>query len=132
MINHIELGGKVRPILFGNYVFRKMKTEQGIGLAEILKGVETFEVMDFNILSNLVYYALRAGEAANCLSPDTFTTDNVSIWMDLEQGVLVKVLPWITESITSMVTDKDAPLPQESERPNRSIIDEEGDAKKKN
>jgi hypothetical protein len=123
MINQIELGGKVRPILFGNYVFRKMKTEQGIGLAEILKGLDTFEVMDFNILSNMVYYALRAGEMANNLSPDTFTADNVSIWMDLEQGVLLKILPWVNESITSMVTDKDAPVPSESEAE---------DAKKKN
>jgi hypothetical protein len=121
MVNQIELGGKVRPILFGNYVFRKMKTEQGIGLAEILKGLDTFEVMDFNILSNMVYYALRAGEMANSLSPDTFTADNVSIWMDLEQGVLLKILPWVNESITSMVTDKDAPVPSETE-----------DAKKKN
>jgi hypothetical protein len=121
MVNQIELGGKVRPILFGNYVFRKMKTEKNKPLPEILKGIETFEAMDFDILSNLVYYALRAGELATNLPAEEFTTDQVSIWMDTEPGVLLKVLPYVSESITSMVTDKDAVAPSEAE-----------DAKKKN
>lgn len=115
MVNHIELGGKVRPILFGNYVFRKMKTEKNKPLPEILKGIETFEAMDFDILSNLVFYALRAGELATNMPAEEFTSDQVSIWMDTEPGVLLKVLPYVSESITSMVTDKDAPLLQESE-----------------
>jgi hypothetical protein len=123
MVNQIELGGKVRPILFGNYVFRKMKTEKNKPLPEILKGIETFEAMDFDILSNLVYYAIRAGELATNLPAEEFTTDQVSIWMDTEPGVLLKVLPYVSESITSMVTDKDSAAPSGSEA---------DDAKKKN
>jgi hypothetical protein len=41
--------------------------------------------------------------------------------MDTEPGVLLKVLPYVSESITSMVTDKAAVAPSEAE-----------DAKKKN
>lgn len=114
MINTIELGGKIRPILFGNYVFRKMKTEQGMPLSEVLKGVETFEQMDFGVVSNLVYYALRAGELATLKEAEAYTPDTVSIWMDLEPGVLVKILPMIGEAITSMVADKNA-APLEAE-----------------
>lgn len=99
MIHTIELGGKTRKVLFGNYVFRKLEQEKGIGLFDISEGLQKVSIA---LISDMLYYALRCAEISEHAEMDDYTADTVCAWMDVESSSLGLVLPWITDAVTAM------------------------------
>jgi len=96
MLNSIELGGKIRPILFGNTVFRRLKRDHGITsidvCGEIAKG-------DFSSIADVVYMALRVGEEFQRVQTDEFTVDQVSMWLDTSPAALKQVIDMFADAI---------------------------------
>ena len=113
MVNHMQLGGKTRPILFGNYVFRKMKMEMGISMHSIISNLSDPIEQDFNIIVSLVFYALKAGEIATQAPSDNFTHDDVAVWMDLEKGSFEKTMLYLGGAMASMAPSQHQELPPE-------------------
>lgn len=106
MIQTITLGGKERPILCGNWVFRRLKQEMKVTLQDV---AGMLSGGDMGLLSDIAYYALRAGEAYNKdTKPEKYTPDDVALWMDAEKGATKKVLDIVTESILSISGEEQA------------------------
>jgi hypothetical protein len=99
MIHTIKLGGKTRKVLFGNYVFRKLEQEKGIGLFDISEGLQKVSIA---LISDMLYYALRCAEISEGGEMEDYTADTVCAWMDTEASSIGLVLPWITEAVTVM------------------------------
>jgi hypothetical protein len=96
MMHELELGGKVRPVLFGNLAFRRY--EQATG-ANVVQQLST-GTLGFSGITELMYHALKAGEYAAKHLPGDYTADDVALWMD-EGGVsLEKIMLMITDSMT--------------------------------
>lgn len=98
MLQSVFLGEKKRPIVFGNWVFRKLKAEKGITPGQI---VESFQAGDTTILPDVVFYGLQAGElATNKQDPDTYTADDVALWMDLAPAGIKIYVDMLVQAIT--------------------------------
>lgn len=98
MLQYLNLGGKKRPILFGSWVFRKMKDEINITPGQV---IESLNNSDITILSDVLFYGLQAGEiATNMQNPDIYTVDNVAIWMDMAPYPLSVYSNMIAQAIT--------------------------------
>lgn len=104
MVQTIKLGGKDRPILFGMTVFRLAKRQTGKSVAQIL---QELGAGGLDLIPDLVYCALRAGETAQRLQPDEFTPDEVSIWMDTAPDGMTQVLQQLFESLPKAGTGED-------------------------
>lgn len=98
MLQSVFLGEKKRPIVFGNWVFRKLKADKGITPGQI---VESFQAGDTTILPDVVFYGLQAGElATNKQDPDTYTADDVALWMDLAPAGIKIYVDMLVQAIT--------------------------------
>ena len=98
MLQSVSLGGKKRPIVFGNWVFRKIKVEKGITPGQI---VESLQQADTTVLPDVVFYGLQAGELATSVqSPDTYTADDVALWMDLAPAGIKIYVDMLVQAIT--------------------------------
>lgn len=104
MIQIIKLGGKDRPILFGMTVFRLAKRQTGKTVAQILQELGSGEL---DLIPDLVYCALRAGEIAQKAAPDDFTADEVSIWVDTTPEAMTQILQQLFDSLPKADTGED-------------------------
>lgn len=110
MLHTLTLGGQDRSVLFGNLAFKKLKEETGATLGSISQALTS---TDITIVADVLYYALRAAERYEKKEPGTYNADDVAMWMDVEKGVTVKVLPWILEAIEDMTGEA---APKEAEK----------------
>lgn len=93
MVHELKLGGKVRPLLFGTTVFRRIKSETGLSISEIAE-----KVRDMSFLPDLTYLALRVGEQSRKLDAGDYTADDVALWLDEDAKQGGKILRWFTEA----------------------------------
>ena len=93
------LGGKTRPVLFGNAAFRKAKESGGLTPVEIWDALGRG---DLSVLADIVYPALRVGEYAQKMKPDDFTEMDVAVWIDETPGALKTLLTWLKSSIEQL------------------------------
>ncbi len=99
MILTVELGGKQRPILFGQTVFKVYKDETGKSLLSLISQMDEG---DFSGLSEVVYWALRVGELAQKSEKDDYTTTDVSIWLDENTASFEICMNAFFESVTAI------------------------------
>lgn len=99
MVHTIELGGEIRPVLFGNLAFKKLKEEKGITLGMISAAMTE---QDVTVIADILYYGLRAGERYEKKQAGDYDDEQVALWMDIQGGVTSLVLPWILDAIEDM------------------------------
>jgi hypothetical protein len=99
MLHEITCGGKSRPVLFGNYAFRKMAEESKLLLTTLIEDVGESNTVSLPVA---FYHAFRAGEVAKGITADTYDVDMVAIWLDMEQGATDKMYGWLLYAIRDM------------------------------
>lgn len=99
MILTLELGGKQRAILFGQTVFKIYKDETGKSLISLISEMDGG---DFGGLSDVVYWALRVGELAQKAEKESFTTTDVSIWLDENPAAFEVCMTAFFDSVKSI------------------------------
>lgn len=98
MVEYIELGGKRRPILYGNAAFKMLKDRKGFGLMKFLDELSTG---DPDVVSDITFCALRVGERAEKLPPsEDFKEEmDVAVWIDLYPGGVQAIMNLIVKSL---------------------------------
>ena len=100
MVHNILIGGKKRKLLFGNYLFRKLKEEHDISLSDVSLAMSNGDASLFPLL---IYSALRTAELSSGDQQETYDVDTVCLWMDERGGVTAEILPWLLDAIKDMV-----------------------------
>lgn len=97
MLDYVNLGGKKRPLLYGNAAFKMLKQRSGVGLPDFLNTLYTGEI---DVISDITYCALRVGEMAINTAPDEeYDEMKVAIWIDQFEGGATAFLQKISESL---------------------------------
>lgn len=120
MIHTLELGGRQRKLLFGNYVFRRLEQDRGVGLSDVSGGLEK---VSLELITDMVYYALRCAEIATGEQPEPYSAETVAVWMDAQGSSLGEILSMIADSVTSMtksISGDPDETPGEASKKNRS------------
>lgn len=122
MLFTLSLGGKERPILFGQTVFRLYKQETGNNLLALITDMESGG--DLSALSDIVYWALRVGEISQKVEKEKYTPFEVGLWLDENPAALKKCLAAFFDSIKAIKAIAEQQVEQ--------MTAENGEAKKKN
>ena len=88
-VEHIELGGEKRPILFGNAAFRLRKQRTGKTMSAFFLELSNPEEPDaiFDAIADITYCALRTGDRAQGVTDrKDFDEMDVAIWIDQLPG----------------------------------------------
>lgn len=97
MLTHIKLGGKERPILFGNAAFKMLRQRSGITMGKFL---EDLAGGDPTYISDITFCALRVGEIAQKEKDvEDYNEMDVAVWMDLYEGGAEAFLKMILEAL---------------------------------
>lgn len=118
MINEAVLDGKTRQFLFGNYAFKKLYDEQGVSMLDFSNQLQTG---NFSLISDVAYWAMKAADVYFKRSGD-YTPDEVAVWLDMEPGLMPKVINWVTESITSLFAAPDDAKKKEKPKTGRNAL----------
>lgn len=116
----VELGGKTRPVLFGQSIFKAYKDETGKSLLSLVADMDTG---DFSGLSEIVYWGLRVGELAQKSEKESYTSWDVSLWLDES--------PKAFDTCISAFFDSMKSIKNIMEKQAENMNGEPGDAKKK-
>jgi hypothetical protein len=87
MVKTLNIGGKERPVLFGNLANQYFELETGRSLLSLQESLNagTIRLTDGH---TLYYCALRAGEyAAKVADPEPYTIADVALWLDLQPDI---------------------------------------------
>jgi len=98
MVDYIQLGGKNRPILYGNAAFKLYKQRTGKKMSEFLQELGSGET---DVISDITYCALRVGEIAAGETPSEDFTDEmkVAIWIDEYPGGVTAFMERLVDSL---------------------------------
>lgn len=99
MVEHFELGGKMRPVLFGGAAFKLMKERKGITMGKFLEGLNAGEI---DGISDITYCALRVGERYERIKAEDiekYDELDVAIWMDLYKGGAMVFMEKLLQSL---------------------------------
>lgn len=121
MIQTVKLGGKDRPILFGQTVFRLYKQETGNNLLSLLTEMESGG--DLSALADIVFWALRVGEISQKAEKEEFTPFDVGLWLDENPDALKTCLNAFFDSVKVIKNIAEQQFSMDAEN---------GEAKKKN
>lgn len=101
-VQRIEIGGKSRPILFGNAAFRLRKQRTGKTMMQFFSDLSNTEEPDviFDAVADITYCALKIGERAEKVQElDEYDEMEVSIWIDQLPGGIEKLSAMIVDSM---------------------------------
>lgn len=98
MIDYVELGGKSRPILYGNAAFKLYKQRTGRKMSDFLQELGSGET---DVISDITFCALRVGEIAAGQPPSKDFADEmkVAIWIDEYPGGVTAFMERLVDSL---------------------------------
>ena len=114
MLDYVELGGKKRPLLFGNAAFKMLKQRTGVGMMAFL---DAMHEGDLDGISDITFCALRVGEIATKQEPSEDLKDEtaVAIWLDEYPGGVTAFLQKIVDSLPKPQAGEGEPEPGEAQ-----------------
>lgn len=98
MIKYVDLGGKKRPILYGNAAFKLYKERSGKSMAAFLAELNSGEV---DVISDITFCALRVGERAEKEPPSDDYKDelDVATMIDLFPGGVAAFMEMLVDAL---------------------------------
>lgn len=99
MVEHFDLGGKKRPMLFGGAAFKLMKERKGITMGKFLEGLNAGEI---DGISDIAYCALRIGERyerVKAVDIESYDELDVAMWMDVYDGGVMVFMEKLLKSL---------------------------------
>lgn len=115
MVEHFELGGKMRPMLFGGAAFKLMKERKGITMGKFLEGLNAGEI---DGISDIAYCALRIGERYERVPAEKiekYDELDVAMWMDIYPGGAMVFMEKLLKSLPQPSSEEAGNEPGEAQ-----------------
>lgn len=113
MVEHFELGGKKRPVLYGMAAFKMLRKRTGMSMSDFLGQLQSGEL---DALSDITYCALRVGEIYEDIKEvDEYDEMKVAVWMDGYKGGVVAFMNKLVESLPKLAAGEGDAEPGEAQ-----------------